>query len=163
MPPAIPIIMQHQIKNVEMSWYSCSYANYGRCLLQPEPTNLHEAAKQGNVEKCQELLKGGADANAKDARGITPLGVAVGFNRVDVITELLQAGADVALTDSRGNIPLHYAAGDACPPLSDVSPTMPPAFLSYGHGAAGMSCSSQFDLFVSLMLEYILCHTRSDD
>ena len=85
-------------------------------MLQPEPTNLHEAAKQGNVEKCQELLKGGADANAKDARSITPLGVAVGFNRVDVIKELLQAGADVALTDSRGNIPLHYAAGDASLP-----------------------------------------------
>ncbi|KAK9832203.1 hypothetical protein WJX74_002667 [Apatococcus lobatus] len=78
---------------------------------QPEPTNLHEAAKQGNVEKCQELLAGGADANAKDGRGITPLGVAVGFNRVDVIAELLKAGADVAVTDSQGNIPLHYAAG----------------------------------------------------
>ena len=88
-----------------------SFVEMFYCAMQPEPTNLHEAAKQGHLERTRQLLEGGADANAKDARSITPLGIAVGFNRVDVIRELLKSDADVALTDGRGNIPLHYAAG----------------------------------------------------
>ena len=47
----------------------------------------------------------------QDERGITPLGVAVGFNRLEVIRELLAAHADVEKTDRMGNTPLHYAAG----------------------------------------------------
>lgn len=47
----------------------------------------------------------------QDSRGITPLGVAVGFNRLAIVKALLAAKADVALTDGRGNTPLHYAAG----------------------------------------------------
>ena len=48
---------------------------------------------------------------AQDDRGITPLGVAVGFNRVKAVTALLEAHADVERTDRQGNTPLHYAAG----------------------------------------------------
>ena len=47
----------------------------------------------------------------QDARGITPLGVAVGFNRLAAIKVLLKADAKVDVTDGRGNTPLHYAAG----------------------------------------------------
>ena len=49
--------------------------------------------------------------NAKDRRGITALGVAVGFNRIPCVRCLLDAGADVHLTDARGSTVLHYAAG----------------------------------------------------
>ena len=44
-------------------------------------------------------------------RGITPLGVAVGFNRIAIVEALLEAGADVEKPDGRGNTVLHYAAG----------------------------------------------------
>ena len=49
------------------------------------PTSLHEAAKAGDSTALAELLaEDGADVNARDGRGITPLGVAVGFNRLPV-------------------------------------------------------------------------------
>ena len=47
----------------------------------------------------------------QDARGITPLGAAVGFNRLGAVKVLLKADANVAVPDARGNTALHYAAG----------------------------------------------------
>mmetsp|Transcript_7688 Transcript_7688/g.22803 ORF Transcript_7688/g.22803 Transcript_7688/m.22803 type:complete len:312 (+) Transcript_7688:172-1107(+) len=73
--------------------------------------NLHDAAKAGDEATVARLLDDGADVDGRDARGITPLGVAVGFNKLSVVKALLAGGADVALTDARGNTPLHYAAG----------------------------------------------------
>ena len=58
-------------------------------------------------------LPAGADVNQADMRGITPLGVAVGFNRIAIVEALLEAGADVEKPDGRGNTVLHYAAGGA--------------------------------------------------
>lgn len=85
------------------------------CLLQGSPCTLHDAAKVGDCEALQRLLEEpGCDVNEKDARGITALGVAVGFNRIPCVRALLAAGANVSLTDNRGSTVLHYAAGDAC-------------------------------------------------
>lgn len=47
----------------------------------------------------------------QNERGISALGVAVGFNRVPFVELLLDAGADLALRDGQGNTVLHYAAG----------------------------------------------------
>lgn len=73
--------------------------------------NLHEAAKTGDEDLTRRLLEEGAQVDGRDARGITPLGVAVGFNKLPVVRALLDNGADVALIDARGNTALHYAAG----------------------------------------------------
>lgn len=40
--------------------------------------NLHDAAKAGDEDTVARLLDEGADVDGRDARGITPLGVAVG-------------------------------------------------------------------------------------
>ena len=53
----------------------------------------------------------GADVNEADARGITALGLAVGYNKVALVKVLLEAGADVAKTDAKKSTVLHYAAG----------------------------------------------------
>ncbi len=42
-----------------------------------KPETLHDAAKLGDKEAAETLIAEGAEVNAKDARGITPLGVAV--------------------------------------------------------------------------------------
>lgn len=87
---------------------------------KPQPTKkavqrkietLQDAAKAGDVEAAKKLLAEGADVDGKDDRGITPLGVAVGFNKIPIIKEFLEAGADVEVTDPKGNTALHYAAG----------------------------------------------------
>jgi len=74
-------------------------------------SNLHDAAKWGDVDVAHKMLNEGADVNQKNDRGITPLGVAVGFNRVEVVQLLLDSGADLSLVDGQGNTVLHYAAG----------------------------------------------------
>ncbi len=54
----------------------------------------------------------GADVNESDARGITALGLAVGYNKVALVKVLLDGGADVSKTDAKGSTVLHYAAGN---------------------------------------------------
>ena len=89
--------------------------------LQGSPCTLHDAAKVGDCEALQRLLEEpGCDVNGKDARGITALGVAVGFNRIPCVKALLAAGADVTLTDNRGSTVLHYAAGEHSRPLEEL-------------------------------------------
>ena len=76
---------------------------------------LHAAAKAGDAAAVKALLaqEGAArpDPDARDGRGITALGVAVGFNRGEAVAALLEGGAVVDGPDGRGNTPLHYAAG----------------------------------------------------
>jgi hypothetical protein len=79
--------------------------------IPARPSNLHDAAKAGDAAAVGALLEEGCAVDGRDARGITPLGVAVGFNRLPVVRALLAAGADVGLTDAKGNTALHYAAG----------------------------------------------------
>ena len=81
------------------------------CDAQTAAQTLHEAAKGGDEAALKRLIAEGRDVDAKDRRGITPLGVAVGFNKIPCVRCLLDAGADVHLTDARGSTVLHYAAG----------------------------------------------------
>jgi ankyrin repeat protein len=48
----------------------------------------------------------------QNERGISPLGVAVGFNRKATVALLLDAGADMEAKDAAGNTVMHYAAGE---------------------------------------------------
>jgi hypothetical protein len=82
-----------------------------RARGQAKPSSLHAAAKAGDAEALRDLLGGGADSDATDARGISALGVAVGFNRLPAVRALLAGGAAVGQRDGRGNTVLHYAAG----------------------------------------------------
>lgn len=70
-------------------------------------TPLHWAAQHGHVEVVQTLIDNGADVNARDVFGRTPLHLAVGHPRI--ISLLLDAGANVDARDSLSNTPLHRA------------------------------------------------------
>ena len=63
------------------------------------------------VEEVVGCLHAGADANAQDEGGVTPLHLAARFNPSDaVIRALIDAGANLNLRDKTGRAPLHLAA-----------------------------------------------------
>ncbi len=74
-------------------------------------TPLHRAAAFGPVEMVRDLLKAGADVNARECRGLTPLifAVATEFAAPEIVQTLLKAGADVNARDSSGESALDWA------------------------------------------------------
>ena len=79
-------------------------------LLQWQPkVSLHEAMKQGDIEKIKQLITKGGDVNARDERGQTPLSIAIREKHVAGVELLLSKGADVNAKDDFGWTPLHFA------------------------------------------------------
>jgi ankyrin repeat protein len=72
--------------------------------------DVHEAAKTGDLQKVQELIKADPDAvNLKDNSGRTPLHWAARNDHLSVVRFLVENGADVNAEDNRGIIPLYYS------------------------------------------------------
>ena len=83
---------------------------------QPEPTtakapdiSIHKAAEDGNIEAVKQYLDGGADVNAKDKLGWTPLNHAAEGGHKEIIELLIANGADVNAQNKGGYTPLHTA------------------------------------------------------
>jgi len=71
-------------------------------------TALHVAGRMGQAAVAQLLADGGADMEAREPRGHTPLHSAAGHPAV--VKVLLQAGAEVEAKNGEGCKPLHEAA-----------------------------------------------------
>jgi len=79
--------------------------------LDETPLTLHEAAKNGDLKAVQDFLGKHKPLDAQDHKGITPLGYAIGANRIAVVKLLLDSRANPFAVDASGNSGLHYAAG----------------------------------------------------
>jgi ankyrin repeat protein len=73
---------------------------------------IHEAAKKADLKEVTRLLEQGADVNAKDNTGITPLHWAVINSHKAVADLLIAKGADVSAKDNIGRTPLHIVANE---------------------------------------------------
>merc|ERR1719326_971324 len=80
-------------------------------MIQDSTVSMHDAAKRGDLQKMQEFLADGKDVNAKDFKGVTALGYAVGHDQLSVVKVLIDAKANVVDVDSAGNSAVHFAAG----------------------------------------------------
>lgn len=86
---------------------------------KPQPL-LHAAARLGNCEMMQMLLDHGADINARDIEGRTPLLAAVEAYKGDAIIFLLEAGVDVNAHDEQGRTALSMAVECDCEKAVDL-------------------------------------------
>jgi ankyrin repeat protein len=75
----------------------------------------------GGPEEIASAIKSGANVNARDAKGLTPLHVAAksNANRLAVAV-LLKAGANINALEENGFTPLNLAAGNANPEVAAV-------------------------------------------
>ena len=69
--------------------------------------SIHKAAEDGNIKAVKQHLAAGADVNAKDKRGFTPLHMVADIGIVEL---LIAEGADAKAESDRGATPLHGAA-----------------------------------------------------
>merc|ERR1712060_985303 len=79
--------------------------------IDESPLTLHEAAKNGDLKAVQDFLGRKKPLDGQDHKGITPLGYAIGANKIAVVKLLLDNRANAYAVDSTGNSGLHYAAG----------------------------------------------------
>ncbi|MBY0353603.1 ankyrin repeat domain-containing protein [Candidatus Babeliales bacterium] len=78
--------------------------------LPENDRQLLVAAKDGNIERLQELIRAGANVNATNQQGTTPLHEATPLGNTTCVELLLAAGANPNAQDAKGKTPLEYAA-----------------------------------------------------
>ena len=71
---------------------------------------LINAARDGKLAEVKQLVPQGADINAADGNGETPLHAATGAGKLDVVQWLVGQGADINATNGDGETPLWTAA-----------------------------------------------------
>merc|ERR1719269_309514 len=79
--------------------------------IQDTSVSLHDAARRGDLQRLQEFLQDGKSVNAKDFKGVTALGYAVGHDQLSIVKVLIDAKANLNDVDSAGNSAVHFAAG----------------------------------------------------
>ena len=89
------------------------------------------------------LLLGGADINAKDEEGITPLHRAASGSSIEVVEQLLKQKANKILKDRRGNMPAHLAAFSGSTDIAELLLEGTNAGDSPLHFAAAGGCASE--------------------
>ncbi len=71
---------------------------------------LFEGCREGDFNKVRLAINFGANLEAKNNSGRTPLHLASEFNRISIAKLLIERGAIVRANDNGGRTPLHLAS-----------------------------------------------------
>ncbi len=82
----------------------------GTGVLSAGAEPIHDAARNGDVGKLQQLLETGASVEANNSSKETPLMIAALAGKHSAVRLLLKHGADAQSRNNRGMTPLHAAA-----------------------------------------------------
>jgi ankyrin repeat protein len=85
------------------------FAKTNRAEIEWYNAELLAAAHKGDAEEVGSLLRAGADVDAKDQEGMTPLSCTAMYGHKDIVESLLRAGAEVDARDKEGKTPLDWA------------------------------------------------------
>lgn len=94
-------------------------ADVNQMRFDTDATALILAAQKGWLEVVSILLENGAEIEARDRQGRTPLSWASGNGHVHVVEELVDRSAHLDLPDLKGMTPLMYAAGIGQVPVAE--------------------------------------------
>jgi ankyrin repeat protein len=102
-----PLLLPYEIE-LHSAW-SCHLSSTKE-KMNTVDQELIEATRENNLSEVERLLSVGADVNAKDVNGWTPLHWACMKGHVTVVIELMEHGADIEVTTiTLGWMPLHLA------------------------------------------------------
>lgn len=79
---------------------------------EPMNAQLIAAAERGNTDEVLKLLKQGANIDAQDERGRTPVMAATHGNKPETVKALIEAGANIHIQDGRQDNPFLYAGAE---------------------------------------------------
>ncbi|OEU18446.1 ankyrin, partial [Fragilariopsis cylindrus CCMP1102] len=71
---------------------------------------IHWACTEGSIPHTALLLKNGAEMEAKDNSGCTPLLISAQYGQVEVVAYLLKKNANLQAVDTSYDTALHWAA-----------------------------------------------------
>ncbi len=117
------------LRNLRRFHRKPGWLNGGLLLALRDPTTvaetrrlypLHTAALQNLVEWAENLLDRGAEVDATDREGRTPLMFAAAFRSMEVASLLLAHGADPNAGDGHGDTALHLAAAFGDVPMATL-------------------------------------------
>ncbi|XP_031624790.1 basement membrane proteoglycan-like isoform X2 [Contarinia nasturtii] len=76
-----------------------------------EPLQIfYDAAKNGDVQKIEQLIRIGVDTNIRNQRGMSPLVIAASYGHTNVVELLIRNGADINLKNKNGKSAIFAAA-----------------------------------------------------
>ena len=81
---------------------------------------IHEATWDGNIESVKQQLAAGADVNAKNKYGWTPLLITAGEGHKELVELFIAKGADVNAKTNLEGTPLDQAIGRNHPEIADL-------------------------------------------